>query len=175
MIPRYRLLAERVRAEVQALDSVVQRAEGALIRATRQPADQDYFLSAAALDLHGFYAGVERVFELIASDIDESRPTTRHWHRDLLAQMALDVSDLRPAVLQPASQLALQDYLEFRHVVRNVYTFNLRPDRVKELVQNLRPTFLLVQRDLLDFARLLEDLSSVSPGDDTVPDQDLID
>ena len=172
MIPRYRILAERLRKEVQALERVVERAEGALVRAVRLPSDQDYYLSAAALDLHGFYAGVERLFELIASDIDESRPATRHWHRDLLAQMTLAVSDLRPAVLRTDSQSALTDYLEFRHVVRNVYTFNLRLDRVKELVQGLRPTFLLVQRDLLDFARFLEDLSSASSGEETSAEDD---
>lgn len=86
-------------------------------------------------------------------------------------KMALEVSDLRPAVLRPESQFALLDYLEFRHVVRNVYTFNLRPDRVKELVQGLRPVFLLVQRDLLDFASFLEDLSSVTPGEDAITDE----
>ena len=104
MMPRYRLLAERMRTELQALETVVQRAEGALIRALHQPADQDYFLSAAALDLHSFYTGVERLFELVASDIDESRPATRHWHRDLLAQMTLEISGLRPAVLRTESQ-----------------------------------------------------------------------
>jgi hypothetical protein len=98
MIPGYRLLAERLRTDVQALARVVERAESALARAAQQPADQVYYLSAAALDLHSFYTGVERLFELIAASVDESRPTTRHWHRDLLAQMALRVGDLRPAV-----------------------------------------------------------------------------
>lgn len=166
MIPRYRLLAERLRKELETLERVVERAEGALIRAEEQPADQDYYLAAAALDLHGFYAGVERLFELIASDLDESRPASRHWHRDLLAQMALDVDGLRPAVLRADSRLALTDYLEFRHVVRNVYSFDLRSDRVKELVRGLRPAFSLLRRDLVDFAAFLEALSVPSLGEE---------
>ena len=127
MIPRYRLLGERLRAELQTLERVVERAEGALSRARQQVQDQDYFLAAAALDLHGFYAGLERLFELIASEVDESLPAERHWHRDLLAQMSLAVADVRPVVLLPETRSALAEYLEFRHVVRNVYTFNLRP------------------------------------------------
>jgi len=68
VIARYRLLAERLRAELQVLVRVVERAEGAQSQATRQPQDQDYFLAAAALDLHGFYVGLERLFELIAEE-----------------------------------------------------------------------------------------------------------
>lgn len=64
---------------------MIERTERALTRAAQQPANQDYYLSAAALDLHSFYTGVERLFELIAAGVDESRPSTRHGHRDLLA------------------------------------------------------------------------------------------
>ena len=162
MMPRYRLLAERLRVELQALQRIVARAEGAVGLARQRPAEQDYFPGSAALDLHAFYTGVERMLELIASDLDESRPTTPHWHRDLLAQMSLAIPDIRPAVLRPETGAALIEYLEFRHVVRNVYTFNLRPDRVAELVNELRPTCRLVEDDLLGLARLL-DMLAVTP------------
>jgi hypothetical protein len=49
MITRYRVLAERLRAELQTLERVVARAEEASARAMRQPEDQDYFMAAAAL------------------------------------------------------------------------------------------------------------------------------
>lgn len=159
MITRYRLLAERLRVELQTLERIVQRAESALSRAIQQPQDQDYFLAAAALDLHGFYAGLERLFELIANEIDDSRPTGPSWHRDLLLQMSLTVTEVRPAVLSSEVCSALMDYLDFRHVVRNVYAFNLRPERVNGLVRVLRPTFGWVQRDLLAFATFLEGLA----------------
>ncbi len=126
----------------------------------QQPQDQEYFLAAAALDLHGFYAGIERLFELIARELDESVPGGRHWHRDLLAQMSLAVDDVRPAVLSLETRFVLTDYLEFRHVVRNVYTFNLRPDRVAELVRGLEPAFELAKRDILNFAGFLEELAT---------------
>jgi len=160
MIAGYRFLAERLRAELQPLEKVVARAEGAMTRAQQSPQDQDYFISAAALDLHNFYASTERLFELIAVEIDKSQPTTGRWHRDLLAQMGLNVVNVRPAVLSQSTHAALVDYLEFRHVVRNVYTFNLRPLRVIELIQNVRSTFGLVQLDLLAFANFLDGLST---------------
>lgn len=158
MIARYRVLAERIRNEIGQLEQVVARAEGALERATLHPQDQDYYLAAAALDLHGFYAGIERLLELIATEVDGGLPTGRQWHRDLLAQMALALPDLRPAVLSSESVTALAEYLAFHHVVRNVYTFNLRPERVIELVQGLRPAFELARRELLAFTAFLDGL-----------------
>lgn len=160
MIPRYRLLAERLRTELRAIEQVVERAENAIRKAHEQAQDRVFFAASAALDLHGFYAGVERLFEMIASDVDQNRPTGGNWHRDLLAQMALTVADVRPAVIADETRTALTEYLEFRHVVRNVYTFNLRPERVMELVGRLRATFDLAQRDLLKFAEFLDGLAT---------------
>jgi hypothetical protein len=160
MIPRYKLLAERLRTELQQLEKLVVRAEGALVRARHHVADQDYFIAAAALDLHSFYASIERLFELIAAEVDTSKPTTPRWHRDLLTQMTLNATTLRPAVVSQETYTALLEYLEFRHLVRNVYTFNLRPLRVSELVQGLRPAFELTKQDLLTFAVFLDGLST---------------
>lgn len=49
MILRYRLLAERLRVELQALERIVTRAENAVFLARQRPAEQDYFLGSAAL------------------------------------------------------------------------------------------------------------------------------
>jgi hypothetical protein len=165
VITRYRLVAARLRAELQSLEQLVARANSALERATRLPQDQDYFLAAAALDLHGFYVGLERLFELIAEDVDRAHPSGPHRHRNLLAQMALEIERVRPAVLAPETSAALTDYLDFRHIVRNVYTFDLRPERVGELVRNLRPAFDLALRDLTAFAQFLEELSTTDQAD----------
>jgi hypothetical protein len=160
MIPRYRLLASRIRAELQTLERSVDQSEGALARAERQPADQSYFVAAVAFELHSFYAGLERLFEVIGSEVDQSRPSGAAWHRDLLAQMMLSIAGVRPAVLETETQAALSEYLEFRHVVRHMYTFNLRVERVVELGRGLRPTFDLARRDLLRFAEFLDGLAT---------------
>lgn len=159
MIPSYRLLANRIRHELDDLAKVVQRAEDAVTRAKQSPADQDFFFASASLDLHGFYAGTERLFELVADNIDRSRPTSPHWHRDLLEQMAVGAEGVRPALIQQETQNALREYLDFRHVIRNVYTFNLRPTRVAELVKGVQYAYVLVKKDLLAFAQYLDQLA----------------
>jgi hypothetical protein len=47
----------------------------------------DAYLKATAYDLHGFYGGLERIFEAVATAIDGSVPGGESWHRDLLQQM----------------------------------------------------------------------------------------
>lgn len=160
MIARYRVLAERLRTELVELERVVEQATGAIDRAAQDPQDKEYFIAAAAFELHGFYTGVERLLELIATEVDGGQPSGRRWHRDLLTQMSLAVPGLRPAVLSSDTVAALSHYLDFRHVVRNVYTFSLRAERVVELVQGVRPAFDLTQHDLLAFAAFLDGLAT---------------
>lgn len=57
-------LAARLRVELEELERVVRRAEHLLAK-TQTQGDEDY-LDGVALNLHGFYAGVERIFEEIA-------------------------------------------------------------------------------------------------------------
>ena len=93
----YRAAAARIRQEVPALDAVAARAEGAWAGATG--ADNDYRVDAAALNLYGFYAGLERVFVVVAERVDASLPQGANWHPELLQQMATAIPEVRPAVL----------------------------------------------------------------------------
>jgi hypothetical protein len=164
MIPGYQVLASRVRDEIEDLDRSVRRAERAWQAAQRSGSDQDMFVDSAALNLHGFYAGVERLCEAIALQLDGSLPKGEAWHRDLLDQMTLDLAGLRPPILSPAVRQALDAYRRFRHVVRNVYAENLDPLRVGELAERLPALWGQLKSELTGFAEFLE---GVSRADDT--------
>jgi hypothetical protein len=81
--------------------------------------------------------------------------------------MTYDLPALRPPVLQPETRDALHGYRSFRHVVRNVYTYNLDPDRVKELVNALPTIFGMVQTDINQFLVFLD-----AAGQTRVDDKD---
>jgi hypothetical protein len=159
VIERYLVVAGRIRQELTDLDRVVTRSERAVSAARQRPEDQDLYLDAAALNLHDFYAGLERVFHHIATTIDKSMPSGPEWHRDLLRQMQVALSQLRPPVLSAETIKALDEFLRFRHVVRNIYTFEFESQRIELLVQRLRPCFERVQNELLSFANFLEQLA----------------
>lgn len=100
-------LADRIRSECQDLDRVVKRAQEAWRQAERS--DDDLYLDSVALNLHGFYAGLERMFELIATNVDEQMPTGEHWHQLLLEQMASEIDGVRPAVISDYTRQALDE------------------------------------------------------------------
>ena len=82
-------------------------------------------------------------------------PQGPDWHRALLLQMSASVDEIRPPVIRPETRFCLDEYRGFQHVVRNVYTFNLRPSRLQELVTDLPHCYTLLRQDLAAFLELL--------------------
>ena len=122
-------LAMRIRAELSELERVSQRVAEGWNHALRNA--DDYYLDGVALNLHGCYGGLERIFELIAAVIDGAKPKGENWHQALLAQMTEEVPGVRPAVISQATFERLDAYRGFRHVVRNVYSYNFEPAKRK--------------------------------------------
>lgn len=160
MSEQYRVLAARIRRELADIERVVARTERALAAAQQRPEDQDIYLDSAALNLHDFYAGLERLFALIAASVDTSVPTGREWHRELLRQMATDIPAIRPPVLSEETLEELGEYLGFRHIVRNIYAFEFDLERIARLVHRLRSVFERARCELLAFVDFLERTSS---------------
>lgn len=147
-------LARRIRTELDDLEQVVARCERAL-RQSKLTTDDLYF-DSMALNVEGFYSGLERLFQLIASTIDGKIPQGEEWHKELLEQMRSQVLGLRPAVFSETTMKMLDEYRRIRHVVRVIYTHQLEHKRLEELTNDLRPTFVAVRSELLAFADFLD-------------------
>jgi len=159
MIQNYLIVAGRIRQEVSNLETTVNRAERAIAAARREVSEnRDLFIDAAALSLHDFYTGLERILSLVATTVDKSMPSGQNWHRDLLSQMGITVSGLRSQVLSMETINLLDEYRRFRHVVRNIYAFDIDPEKVTPLIDGLRECFERSQTELLAFADYLERL-----------------
>jgi hypothetical protein len=146
-------LVERIRAELADLDRVVGRVQRAWDQ--NQRTGDDLYLDSVALSLHGFYAGLERLFELIATRVDGQMPQGANWHQVLLAQMSRECAEVRPAVISDRTRELLENYRAFRHVVRNLYTFRFDPEKVRRLVEESAVTLQAVRAELLAFADFL--------------------
>jgi hypothetical protein len=160
MSERYGVIAARIRQELSDLELVVRRAERASAATRSSETDQDLFVDSAALNLHDFYTGLERLFQHIATSIDGSMSEGREWHRDLLNQMSLELPQVRPQVLSAGAVGSLKDYLGFRHIVRHLYAIELEPERVNSLVSRLSTVFAQVRSELDEFTKFLEQLEA---------------
>jgi hypothetical protein len=154
---QYTALAALIEQTVVDLKDVDRRVNELLTQA-KQSSDRAY-LEAAALYLHTFYSGVEQIFVEIAREIDAAVPTHESWHKAMLMQMSAEIPNVRPPVLAVETRHCLEEYRAFRHVVRNVYTFNLNPNRIAELAAMLPACYQAVQQDLAQFRQFLLSVS----------------
>ena len=148
------VLASRILNEISSLGVVAARVESAW-KAAAANNDELYF-DSVALNIHSFYSGLERLFEKISSAIDGSIPQGANWHQELLNQMTLEIPNVRPAVISEKTRKQLDTYRGFRHVVRNVYTYHISPDKLEPLAKNIRLVFKQVERELIAFSRFIE-------------------
>jgi len=117
-----------------------------------------FLYESLALELHNFYTGCERVFRIVASELNGSVPSEPDWHRRLLERMASS-REGRPAVVSPETARRLAEYLGFRRVVRNLYGYELEPDRVRRLAESLPEVWDRTRAEILAFSAWLRRLA----------------
>ncbi|MBI4687711.1 MAG: hypothetical protein HY756_08000 [Nitrospirae bacterium] len=104
-----------------------------------------------ALKLHNFYTGCERIFQKIADDINGGVPSSFDWHKRLLKSMSLEIENIRPAVISKSTLRMLEDFLAFRHVIRNIYGFEIDTERLQALINNMQGAYLMFKKDIDKF------------------------
>jgi hypothetical protein len=149
-----RELTARIRQEMEEIQRVLGRMKEGWERARRS--NDDYYLDGVALNLHGFYSGVERIFAQIAETIDGQVPRGENWHQVLLQQMMDEVSHVRPAVISTEIGKRLNEHRGFRHIVRNVYSYKLDAAKMGKLVLSAQDLFSQLQLEITAFVAFLE-------------------
>lgn len=149
-------LIAQVREELNDIERIVERVQPLPEKALKT--GDDVYWDAVALNLHGVYTGMEKVFELVARHVDADVPARGDWHKALLLQMSAGIDDVRPPVIARETRYCLDEYRSFRHVVRNLYTTNLKPARLEQLVDELPECYDAFVRDIERFIAFLQEL-----------------
>jgi len=158
----YIKLIQRIENEIPVIDKVITKTIEAWINGAKEPSEvQDIYLGYVALNLQGFYSGIERLFELIASNVDKRLPSGSKWHRDLLIQMSEEFENIRPPVISKEIAENLKEFQKFRHVVRNIYTTSLSTEKIAELMALLPAIWQSIEAELLTFVSFLDKLKSI--------------
>ena len=151
MLPELKKQIETERSQLRRIlethQSLLERC-----RKTQPTADE---LAALAAILHAFYNGVENIFKRIAVALDGGSPQGEFWHSELIEKMASPAKK-RPALLSDAMNEQLQEYLDFRHVFRHAYTFDLKWSKMKHLVVECEAVLEKFEKELETFLLKLE-------------------
>jgi hypothetical protein len=158
---RFVRLAASLRAEVERIDRTVWEAAAAGKRlSSRSPSALE--LRGLGAIVHDFYTGIERLLVKIAPELNGGLPQGLGWHRELLQNMTLDLPGIRPPVLRQETARALEEFLRFRHLFRNLYGFELDWARIRPLLRRTASTWKRVKRDLKAFLAFLDSADSES-------------
>jgi len=154
MNKKYLTLGSHIKEELSEIQIIIQRAKKAWSLALTK--DDSLYLDSVALNLHDFYSGLERIFERVAENIDETKPESLNWHQQILKQMAMEIPKVRPAVISQDLKEELDKYRAFRHIVRNIYAHNFRIDKMKDLMGNIDKILSELEKELRIFYEFLE-------------------
>lgn len=103
----------------------------------RENTDRQYTiveLAAMATFLHNFYNGIENIQKRILNYINVETKDTPTWHKDLL-KISVENSIITEKIYD-----VLSGYLSFRHFFIHAYTFNLKWEDLKLLVDGVGDT-----------------------------------
>jgi hypothetical protein len=105
--------------------------------------------------LLGFYNGIENIFKRVTVELDQDMPQGEGWHKVLLERMTREAPP-RPAVISSDLARTLEDYLKFRHFFRSAYSFQLRWERMSELVAGCQGVLERLEGELDAFLKATE-------------------
>jgi hypothetical protein len=111
-----------------------------------------------AFRLHSLYSAFENIFRNVAAAF-ENQMEPGGWHRQLLQRMRLDLTPLRPAVIDDQAYDRLDELLRFRHVFRTMYGVELDSLRLQVVLRKaleLRPLYQPQLERFLEFLRGME-------------------
>mgnify|MGYP006294920541 CR=1 FL=1 len=152
-----RIVREKIQKELKVLNKINDDCLG-FYREIGDVVNSSINLRVLGSFLHDFYTCVEKIFRIIASDIDGEIPVVPSWHSSLLEQMSLDLKPIRKKVINDDLMALLYEYLRFRHVFRNLYRFELRWDKMEHLVNSLGNTFNKIELQLDHFLAFLDEI-----------------
>lgn len=122
-----------------------------------EPHEQEALI-VVAYRLHSLYSAFENIFRNIATSF-ENHLDPSSWHRQLLERMRLDLSPVRPAVIDEQAFEKLDEMLRFRHLFRTGYSLRLDALRLQLVVRKaleLKPIYRGQIDRFLEYLRRLE-------------------
>jgi uncharacterized protein YukE len=155
---RLRGVAADISAELGRLQQLAEDVAFVHAEIARDPGHARLFYENLALKLHNFYTGCERIFQTVAAELNGAPPGGFDRHRRLLERMGAAWGD-RPAALSSNSIDGLREFLAFRHVVRNLYGFELDEERIERLIARYSIVWRQVEADCRRFVTWLETLA----------------
>ena len=135
-------LSERIAAELENIDGII----GRIPPASTLTALSELELAGVAALVHSYYNAAENIIKQVLRSKEIPLPSGESWHKDLI-QLAE-----RSDVLSATTSESIREYLAFRHFFAHAYAFDIDPDRITPLVENLPEVDASFRHDIADLS-----------------------
>lgn len=136
-------LSEKVEAELEQVEQALRE-----LPTARQLGKLTVLeLAGTASLLSSFYHGVENILKQALLESGAVLPTGAAWHRDLLQAACTQ------GIVSAATRDRLAPYMAFRHFFTHAYGFELDPERLRPLLQEVLPIYDSFKAEAQQFAR----------------------
>jgi hypothetical protein len=100
-------------------------------------------LSGVGGILQSFYNGIENILKQTFLACGKNIPDDSQWHQEIVRQA------VQYGLIKEETMNMLIPYLTFRHLYRNAYVLDLKPERMQTLVDEIVNTFNSFKKDIL--------------------------
>jgi len=149
MKKEYKELYEDVQDEVKAIEETLERLRE--IKNKFDPQVKDYCLEPAmGTYLMNFYNGVENILKRISKEYYHAMPKGDSWHKELLI-LSCNPPKGKSAIFSQSIVEKLNPYRNFRHRFVSGYGFQLKGEKMLELIDNIGPLWDDIKKAIADF------------------------
>ena len=106
--------------------------------------------AALGLFLHSFYNGIENIIKFIIKEKHGTLPSSSKWHKELLDLCFIKSNDQKELFNENLKDV-LDDYLSFRHFIRNTYSFKIKWERMEHLILNIDKNWNDIKAEIINY------------------------
>jgi len=139
----------KIKFEISQVDMMISETEP-LLKITQNKIPDKIETAALGLFLHSFYNGIENILKFIIKDENGKLPSGIKWHKELLDLCFIEING-KSRLFNENVKTILDDYLSFRHFIRNTYSYKLNWERMENLVLKIEENWNLIKTEILNY------------------------
>ena len=149
MKDEYKELREDVLDEEAAIEETLERLHN--VRRKFNPQVKDYSTEPAmGTYLMNFYNGIENILKRISKVYYVTMPKGGSWHKELLT-LSFNPPEGKAPIFNQNIVERLHPYRNFRHRFVSGYGFQLKGEKMLDLIDNIEPLWSNIQKAISDF------------------------
>ena len=149
MKKEYKELYEDVLDEARAIEETLERLNE--VRNKFDPQVKDHCIEPAmGTYLMNFYNGVENILKRVSKEYYQTMPKGGSWHKELIV-LSCSPPEGKTAIFSQSIVEKLHQYRNFRHRFVSGYGFQLKGEKMLELIDNIAPLWDEIRKAITDF------------------------